>query len=645
MFKNLAYKLFFLAGLSISSLCLSANSADSLKRLLNSSIPDSTRLSVLNKLATKNIEINTDSGMYYSGLAIELATRLRNKKGLIKATSNLGDQYRVKKEYIKSASYFREALKMAEELNDKKEIARMYAYLGIVHIDTKNYVQAVDYYKRSISNCVASHDSILLQKDYQNMTVIYYYLKDFTNAIDYVDKGYELSRRMKDSCTMNELLNNKADMQLAQKQPRAALNSLFAALKIQGSCKDKERNILPILYLNIAYCYDSLDATDSAIIYFNRSIPIAYTDNQLVYIEGCYSLAKDYAKKHEYALAYDNLIRSYAIRDTVQGQQSAMQTQALQALYENEKKDKEIALLNKENEKQQILLFSVIGGAILLIILSLIIYSRYRLKKKANAALTNAYSLIEEKNMQIVDSIEYAKKIQDSILPKESLIKTFFPESFILFLPKNIVSGDFYWFSHRGSRSIIVSADCSGHGVPGAFMSMIGNILLNEIINELGVFKPAKILNLLREGLLKALHNNIDEDIKDGIALSLLVIDKDNKKLIAATAGQPIYIVHDNKLEEIQNTSRPIGEYTGEFTEQEFEYIPGAYIFMSTDGFQDQKGGPLKKRFLRQNLKDMLLRNSARSATEQQQQLDATFKEWKQDLEQTDDVLVMGLKL
>lgn len=261
--------------------------------------------------------------------------------------------------------------------------------------------------------------------------------------------------------------------------------------------------------------------------------------------------------------------------------------------------------------------------------------------------------VIVQKNKDILDSIEYAKKIQTSILPVLPLVKQSIPHSFILYLTKDIVSGDFYWFADKGEFSIIAAIDCTGHGVPGAFMSLIGYNLLNQIVNEKQICEPARILEELNNGVLDALYKNQpDNQSKDGMDLAICKVYKNKKQLEFAGAMRPLWIVKEGKeLIEIKADKIPIGtKHTDReggirYTNHVVNAEAGDRFYIFTDGYADQFGGEKEKKLTTGRLKDLLIEISGLSMEEQRQKLFEYHKRWKGNLEQVDDILVIGLKL
>ena len=306
----------------------------------------------------------------------------------------------------------------------------------------------------------------------------------------------------------------------------------------------------------------------------------------------------------------------------------------------------------------------LINGGMLVVTVAVIsvvlIHARYVLTKKEiiarlalaeiNKELEIKNNIIEEKNKDITASISYAKRIQEAMLPEMDLKYRLFPNAFIYYQPRDIVSGDFYWFAEKGNKKIIAAVDCTGHGVPGAFMSMIGNAMLNEIVLEKGIIRASDILNHLREDIIKSLkQTGAQGEQKDGMDISLCVFDKNDSKLEFSGANNPLWIVaHENPstLKEIKGDKQPIGIYTGNptpFTHHEVQLSKGDCIYIFTDGFADQMGGETGKKFKSKTMKEFLLTIQHIPMREQETVISKLFADLKGTCDQTDDILVIGI--
>lgn len=257
--------------------------------------------------------------------------------------------------------------------------------------------------------------------------------------------------------------------------------------------------------------------------------------------------------------------------------------------------------------------------------------------------------IIEEKNKDITNSINYASRIQQVFLPENDYIDKLLPNSFVIYRPKDIVSGDFYWITERDGKIIFTASDCTGHGVPGAFMSLLCISLLNEAVNEKSITKPNEIFYEVRKGIIARLKQTGEKvEQQDGMDSVLCTLNMKNKTIEFACANNPLYLIRGSELIESEKDKQPVGFFlTGEqkpFKNQELKLQKDDTIYLFSDGYCDQFGGPRDKRFMKKTFKELLLSIQPKSMEEQKEILDKTIEEWKGDREQTDDILIIGVR-
>ncbi|MBN4077651.1 SpoIIE family protein phosphatase [bacterium AH-315-C20] len=296
----------------------------------------------------------------------------------------------------------------------------------------------------------------------------------------------------------------------------------------------------------------------------------------------------------------------------------------------------------------------VISG-ILLIIIAIYFRTRQLIQQKKKLEETinertievvQQKEIVELKNKEITDSITYAKRIQEAILPSKSLIKQIFDEWFILYKPKDIVAGDFYWLEQKGNKLLIASADCTGHGVPGAMVSVVCNNALNRAVREFGLIEPGKVLNKVRDLVIDAFDSG-GKDIKDGMDIALVSIDWSTNTLEYSGANNSLYLFSNGEMKEFRGDKQPIGKYSmnKDFANHKIDFKKGDCIYVSTDGYMDQFGGPKHKKFKYAPFIQLLAEMQSMTFPAQKEHMDTVFEEWKGDLDQIDDVCVIGIKL
>ncbi len=261
--------------------------------------------------------------------------------------------------------------------------------------------------------------------------------------------------------------------------------------------------------------------------------------------------------------------------------------------------------------------------------------------------IISAFEDLEEKKHYILDSLNYAANIQKSILGHKGSILKHFNDGFIIFKPKDIVSGDFYWFAEKDNKRIIAASDCTGHGVPAAFMTIMGNDILNEIVYEDNIFEPNEILQQLDIKIINRLSNEKGLERQDGMDISILSIDDKNQKIQFAGAKSPLYIVKDDNINTVKGSNFPIGSQQYEkakiYDVHEIPYNKNDKYYILSDGYQDQFGGPKNKKFMKKNLRELILKTSSLPMQEQRTKLEEKFASWKKTEDQTDDVLIIGI--
>lgn len=321
----------------------------------------------------------------------------------------------------------------------------------------------------------------------------------------------------------------------------------------------------------------------------------------------------------------------------------------------------------RQIEKQRIISYFILVALLLVSGLGYFIYINYRNKKKANEILKEKNRLITFQNEEIqkqkelaemqrdqiayqkkhiTDSIHYALRIQRAILPSLELFSDKI-EHFVLYKPRDIVSGDFYWVNHREESWIVIAADCTGHGVPGAFMSMLGISFLNEIVNNRNIRRPDLILNELRENIIQALKQmDSHNTVKDGMDISVCSLDYKQSVLEWAGANNPLLLIQGGELNTVKADKMPVAihDIMEPFTLHRFVLKKGDTLYIFSDGYNDQFGGPNQKKFLSKNFKDTIMSMQDLSMLDQGKKLDDTFEEWRKDVEQVDDVTVIGIR-
>ncbi len=360
----------------------------------------------------------------------------------------------------------------------------------------------------------------------------------------------------------------------------------------------------------------------------------------------------DWLGKRKEALAYFKIYNR--AKDSILNLENLKVRLELNTRFETQKKESDIKLLlknklikDKEIAKQKVILNIVLFGILIVLLLSLLLFSRYRLIRKLNIQLDLQNDLLLRKNIQITDSIDYAQRIQQSILPPEGYLKKYLPDAFILFKPKDIVSGDIYWFREKNNMLWLSTIDCTGHGVPGAMMSIVAYDLLHQSIRINKLEQPEEILRGVNKGV--QLFSSLAEKnnaFYDGMDISMCRIELETLTLKYSGAQNNIYIVRDNKLTELIADEVSIGQpeyFDFNFTAHTYQLMHGDTLYLFTDGFANQKGYNDTKSFSVAAFKQLLVKNYRLSGVEQRKNIEQAFTEWKGENDQDDDILIIGI--
>ncbi len=637
---------------------LNATKIDSLKTLLlNTPQHDTTRVNTLNFIANHFDEIASDSSVYYGKFAIALAQKINYSKGLAKSYTIVGSYYNSKGEYQQALTYYIEGYKLCEKNNDKKEMSRFLNGMANVYLGIGNIAKAKEAYLKSYE--VAQKDSNIfmmgvasiglgnLNVDKNPAEALKYFEQARSSFLNNTNALYPLSVSY----------TSIASTQIKLKRYTEAFINFEKAIPYLKTIENSYG--LASTYQLMGEAYEQTNKDNDALNYYLKAYDLfiqrtAYSDMKNV----CEKISNVYKQKHDYenALKYHTLYSTY--KDSVFNEANNKELLNVETKFQTEKKQQEILLLNKDNEIKQIVIdkqqtqrIGYIIGLVFLLGLAGFIFINYLQKQKANVLITQQKlevekqkEIVEEHQQAIVDSIHYAKLIQTSLLGNTALINKNLPQHYIYFKPKDIVSGDFYWTAEHGDKFFIAVCDCTGHGVPGAFMSLLTNGFLNEAIKEKNITLPNEVLNYVRKRLIESIGVDGQQDGMDAI---LLCFEKDVNTITYAAANNQPLLIRDTQLIVLAKDKMPVGkgEKTDSFTLQTVELQKNDALYLYSDGYADQFGGPRSKRFKNKTLTDLLCANSNLSMEAQLSVLETTFDNWKGDLVQLDDVCVVGIKI
>lgn len=547
---------------------------------------------------------------------IELAEKLKNPERLAAVYSKMGVLFKKINDIEKSNSYLNKALKIYTQSKNWKGIESCYLNLGINHSNKSYNDFAIEYFERGLEINKRTNDDNKKALFLSGIAGVYYELSNFEKALVYYKDAQQICRRTNNTDLLPNITNNIGTVLMEMNRFNEAKPYLIEVYYLSRNQKDKSELAL-FSSFNLAQLYEDLGEYKSAMEYMN------------IYVN---------------------------LNDSLNDIQNTKNLSEIEAKYQNEKKEEQNILLNERLKNKSMQIYFALGGIALLSVLAFFIFRGLKEKQRANIALEGKNKIIEEKSLiveqqhkDITDSIKYAERIQAAILPPERLWKTILPQSFVFYQPKDILSGDFYWIEETADHVFIAAADCTGHGVPGALMSIVNYNLLNKAVLEKGMTDAGKILDGINSWLTQSLHQSYQEaTMRDGMDLSLCVIDKHTNILNYAGAFNSIYIIKNGQLEEFTPDKQPVGAYIEDNIKPfHNKYIPlqaNDVVYMFTDGYADQFGGEKGKKYKYKRLQSLLNEVHRQPFQTQKERVSESINTWKGNLEQIDDMLLLGFK-
>ncbi|HEY1039716.1 MAG TPA: tetratricopeptide repeat protein [Bacteroidia bacterium] len=634
--------------------------------ILNLPVHDSVKVRTLDHLASEKFDNDVVANIYYMEQALPLAEKLKKYEFLYFLYNNLGISYKDKGDYARSLDCGLKCLKLAEKSGIKDDILSALMNLGNLYTEKGDDDLGKNCYLRSIGIARENKDSNSVAGLYSNLALFYDNITEKDSVLYYCEKALKIYESQNDLDGIALNCNNIGILYTENNDFEKALYYLDKA-KWAYEKEDNEVSVFMVmnnkgdLYYRAGDYQKSFAQYDSALKAFGNS------GSFLDFLDAYTGLANTCVKLKRFEEAHMYLKKYADLKDSVYTRENSNKFSELRTGYIKEVNEKEIQLLKTENalKEHRKTTYQVVSIVALLFIIAVswLFYTRYKTKQKSEIALLIKNKEIEEQHKNIKDSINYAQRIQQAILPTEEEFGSCFRDHFIFFKPKDIVSGDFYWLlpiREAGRKKIILAtSDCTGHGVPGGFMSMLGSSLLTEIVNEKKVTDPADILDLLRIKIISALKQkgNAGEN-QDGMDISICKFDLEENKLTFGAANNSVYLVRDKTLTELKPDKQPIGishKVSDQFTQHEVALKNNDCIYTFTDGYADQFGGPRArpndgsvgrgKKFMYKQFEELLIKNAHLPMPEQKRQLQQAFNHWKDDLEQVDDILVIGIRI
>jgi len=677
---------------------------------------DSNRVLALHNVAWGLIQIDADSALKLTEIENAFAHKHQLNKYIGLSNNTKSIYYRTKSNYPKALEYSFEAIKYFEKCNYKIGKSNSFNTIAIIYANQQNWEKALEYFKKSyeikkqFKEPPYSMPSLIM-----NIGNIYDELGEQGKTIKYYKEAKELYVKMERGGGVALINQNTALLFL----------NIYNKIQNDTLAYDVPIEIKSWIGNNDEILLDSaLTLMTASINYYLETGKKVKLSNQFINLGDIYLTKKQdtkalywFLKGYEFAdslgLKRDQMKSSQAIydayklkgdlnkalhwlevhysvyKDLVNDENNkAIQEQEIKYKYEKknladslefakqqEIKDLQIAEQEATLENQRTQKIALYGGLILVLLFSGFMYNRFKVTHKQKLVIEeqkheveNQKSIVELKNQEITDSITYAKRIQTAILPPTGLLNDYLNDGFIYYEPKDVVAGDFYWLEHIEGEVLFAAADCTGHGVPGAMISVVCHNALNRAVREFGLVEPALILNKVKELVIETFELS-KEDVKDGMDIALCALNKEKTQLNYAGANNPLWIVRkseslkvesdkgefnnyelstcDFTLYELKADKQPISKHINDapFTNHKVEVQKGDSIYLFTDGFADQFGGEKGKKFKYKPFKELLISIQDKSMDEQSEIIKKEFHNWRGDLEQVDDVCILGVRI
>ncbi len=711
MLSQLLKRIFILLIFVFSTLIGTAQNKrliDSLNKVLQTSKHDTVSIKALNSIAKQYWTSNPDTSMILLKRPIELSWKQKDKKFLCNAILYKAYTFSALDQFDSSIAEYKTGITLADKYKQIKTKGQLLSGLGNVYNVLGDYEKSINYYMLAVKIQETEHEKNGLAKTYNSLGVLFDWQGDHLKALEYHFKGLKLKEEIKDTNAIAMSLNNIGNVYGSLKKLDSALLFHQKALTMRTLISD--RNGMGLSYNNIGNTLSKLDKPKEALESYlkafklfeengddlnmarssynigNEYFILKEPEKGFPYVKKSEILADElkikelqkdvfltllnyYSAKGDFKNGFEYSEKYRTVNDSLYNEHKSKEINELNTQYETEKKEQENkalqlenALSNKTIKQQKLITYFIITGLFLVSVLAFFIFRGLKQQRKANKIISeqkheveHQKEMVDEKNKEITDSINYAKRIQTALLPSIETFTEILPESFVLFKPKDIVSGDFFWITQKDNYVFYVAADCTGHGVPGAFMSMLGTSFLNEIINDKHITEPGEILDLLKIMIVKALKQKGEVGgNKDGMDMVLCRLEKEKNELVFAAANNPLWLLRAStgsapaQIMEYKADKQPVGigsEGFDHFTQHKISLEKGDVVYTFSDGYADQFGGPKGKKFKYKQLEDLLISMNNTPMQQQAEVLDHKFEEWQGSLEQVDDICVIGVKI
>ncbi len=632
---------------------MQGNYSDALKnmqRALEIALKDSLK-QLIGNAYTDIGNVHRNTGEYSEAIrsalmALHIWEQLKNKRGIADLHNNLAIIQVDLGNYPEALKENLASLKIREELKDSENIAASHNNLGVVYEDLGNYSESLSHHRQALKFRMKKKDELGMVQSYNNIANIFNDRGEYEDALRYNLLSLEIHQKIGDKKGLGDAYNNVGITYKNLNDYSKALENYKHSKEIRQEIRDLDGiaqsfNNLGEVYIvlkKLTEAQNCLDSSEQIYLTIHRKPGLVETYSIMVKLDSA---------KGDFKQGFYHYKKYLLYHDSIYNEENSQKATRAEMNFEFDKKqalakaeqDKTIAVAAAESRKEQIILVSICTLLVIILFFASFVYRSYLKKKRINHRLQ-----IQKKHID--ESIRYAQRIQEAILPAELFQSGEVTDYFLFYLPKDVVSGDFYWRYQVGKELFFAIVDCTGHGVPGAMMSMLGYDLLEYAVKEKRLREPGNILNMVNKQIIEKLKGSDMESATDGMDLTLCRLNLNTGELVYAGAKNDLFVFSGNQLQILPVTKCSIG-YSREmrYTQKTIILKKTDEVFLMTDGYCDQKGGPEKKKFMLRKLKVLLQEISSFPCDIQQQKISEAYEAWKGNNPQRDDILFLGFRM
>ena len=651
-------RIFVIITLTINVLYAKGNntSKDSIQAVIANASSDSLKAEAYFDLSKEFRQSDINLTLEYCQKAVDLSIKAGEKDIEAGVYNYMGIIYYGFGDYERTLEYFYKVLSIYETMGDSSKLAKVYNNVGLILIDLGRVKETLDYYNKSLKIKQSLGDRVGVANTMSNIGLVYDQLGKLDTAHLYYKRALKIDEELKETVGVFKDLSNMGDNYVLREIYDSAKYCYQRAISIMDRVDDpyyKTELIIQIAKLNRIQ-----KEFDRSLEKYGMALEMAKGMSASNLIKSCYEgLSNVHKELGNYKESLEYFEKYVAIQDEIFSEEQAQKLAQIESSYQIQQRENKIELLNKEAELKdlkisntQMVIYWLAGIMVLIVSIIILQIRKSNFKTKANNLLKAQNDEIIEKNRNIMDSIICAKNIQQAILPEDEKLNSVFQDAFIMAKARDIVSGDFYWFAEKEDKVLIAAVDCTGHGVPAAFLNVMGNSLLNQIVYEANVISPSEVLSELNKRVLMSLKSNtISSQVDDGMDIGICMLDRKTNKLSFAGAKRPLYFISNDELKVVKGDYYPVGgalfEKDRVYHEHEVQLQKDDIVYLFTDGIVDQFGGEENKKFMYSRFKNLLKKVSKKPLREQRDEIEMELVHWQGANEQTDDMLLIGLKV